>query len=78
MDKVVFITGASSGFGLSVAKMFIKDGYKVYGVGLNEFELEGLNYQTCDVRNFEQVKQIVDGIVENYIEKITEKLIWKF
>lgn len=62
--KVVFITGASSGFGLSLAKMYIKNNFIVYGIGIKDFFLEGLNYFQCDVSNYDDVKKIVDSIYE--------------
>ena len=62
--KIVFITGASSGFGLSLAKMYIDHGDVVYGVGHQPFELEGLNYGVCDVRDYTQVNDFVNNIVE--------------
>ena len=62
--KVVFITGASSGFGLSLAKRYIADGFAVYGVGVQDFSLEGLNYYKCDVRNFDDINKIISEIVE--------------
>lgn len=66
MDKkIVFITGASSGFGLSLAKMYINKGFTVYGVGINDFSLNGLNYFTCDVSDYEQVNNVVNQIISN-------------
>ena len=57
MDKkVVFITGVSSGFGLSLAKKMIDAGHIVYGIGRNEFQLDNLNYHICDVVNYEKLK----------------------
>lgn len=65
MDKkVVLITGASSGFGLSLAKMMIDNGHIVYGVGRKDFGLSGLNYQKCDVSNFDEVNNLVNNIIE--------------
>ncbi len=63
-SKVVFITGVSSGFGLSLAKMYIADGFRVYGVGLRDFQLDGLNYFKCDVSDFSAVQEVVSKIVE--------------
>ena len=63
--KVVFITGASSGFGLSLAKMYIQHGDIVYGVGHKEFELAGLNYFVCDVSDYSQVNNVVNTIISN-------------
>ena len=62
--KVIFITGASSGFGLSLAKQLIDAGHIVYGVGRKDFQLDGLNYSICDVSDFDNIKEIIDNIVE--------------
>jgi len=65
MDKkVVFITGASSGFGLSLTKQLLDNGHIVYGIGRKDFELSNLNYEKCDVSDYTHVKNIVGQIIE--------------
>ena len=39
-DKVAFITGASSGIGLSTAEAFVKEGARVIICGRNQEKLE--------------------------------------
>ena len=61
-NKVVFITGVSSGIGLAVAKKFIDCGSIVYGVGRKDFELAGLNYSKVDITNFDNIKSEIDKV----------------
>lgn len=63
-DKVVIITGASSGIGLANAKRFIANGFKVYGIAYSEFSLEGLTYYQSDIRDTKRVNEIIDEIWE--------------
>ena len=41
-NKVCVVTGVSSGMGKSTAKMLVDLGAKVYGLDINECELDGL------------------------------------
>lgn len=60
--KVAVITGASSGIGLTTAKMFKQKGYVVYGLAHNNFETDIFNYMVCDVTNEDVVKQVIGNI----------------
>ena len=62
--KVVLITGASSGIGEAAATKLAKSGYKVYGIALNSFEIEGVSSIVCDLGNREQVTSIVNDIIQ--------------
>lgn len=62
--KVVLITGVSSGIGLELAKKFIKNGNKVYGVSRKEFSLDGLTHIICDVSSLEQCTNAVKTVIE--------------
>lgn len=63
-DKVVIITGASSGIGKETAKCFMQKGFKVYGLSRRTFEEQGIISLSCDVTDSEQVKNVVNDIFE--------------
>ena len=76
-DKVVIITGASSGIGFATAKLFAENGSNVVAVGRNEKELLHLKdecrdlkgtvkVQLGDIRETTQVERILAAIVENF------------
>ena len=73
-NKVAIITGGAQGFGLDIAKRFIKSGSKVIIWDIDEAELtnayneinsDDLNYDVVDVSNFKEVKDAVDKIAKN-------------
>ncbi|MEG2453774.1 MAG: SDR family oxidoreductase [Clostridia bacterium] len=60
MDKVAIITGASAGIGLATAKLFIKNGYKVYNLSRHS---STVGESVCvDVSNREKVFQAINEI----------------
>lgn len=68
MQKVVLITGASSGFGKEVAKRLLEKGYRVYAAarGVEKMEdLKALGASTVrlDVTNDDDVQQVVAEII---------------
>jgi len=79
MEKVAFITGASSGIGLETAKKLGINGFNIIALARRKDrlkELENLlskytNVYTicCDVRNFNQLKLEIEKIPEN-LQKI--------
>ena len=73
-NKFAIITGGAQGFGLDIAKRFIKSGCEVRIWDIDEAELQKaskeinsdkLSYDVVDVSNFTQVKNTVDKIAEN-------------
>ncbi len=73
-NKVAIVTGGAQGFGLDIAKRFIKSGSKVIIWDIDEVELKNasteinsddLNYDIVDVSNFKEVKDAVDKIAKN-------------
>ena len=76
-NKVVLITGATSGIGETTARLFAQEGAKVHFCGRREelgakvaqsiTERGGVaTYQKADVRNESDIKAFVDGCVEKY------------
>ncbi len=70
-NKTAIITGGAQGFGLDIAKRFLKSGAKVIIWDIDEKELikaskeindSNLSYNVVDVANFENVKDTVDEI----------------
>ena len=70
-DKTAIITGGAQGFGLDIAKRFLKSGAKVIIWDIDEEELKrafklvgdkNLSYNVVDVSSFNNVKKIVDEI----------------
>ena len=76
-DKVVIVTGATSGIGVGVAKAFAKEGASVILVGRNiekgkNIEQEIIStgakatFVQCDVSNAEEVQKMVKKAVETF------------
>ena len=72
--KTAIITGGAQGFGLDIAKRFLKSGAKVIIWDIDEKELKSavnvvndsnLSYCVVDVSNFKNVKDTVDKIVKS-------------
>lgn len=64
LNKVVLITGCSSGIGMELAKTFIKKGYITYGLARREITLFGLRYIQGDVTKFDDCKAVIKKIIE--------------
>ncbi len=76
-EKVVVITGASSGIGRATAVLFAKNGANVVAVGRNEKELNSLRDQVngkkgsvkvhlADIRETTQVERLVNSTIQNF------------
>jgi NAD(P)-dependent dehydrogenase (short-subunit alcohol dehydrogenase family) len=76
-DKVVIVTGASSGIGKATAALFAKNGAKVVAVGRNQKELDELRaslsessgemkIQLADVREHSQIDRMVAETVHAF------------
>ena len=69
-NKIVVLTGASSGIGFSLLNYFIKEGARVYGSSRNERELTTESKQEC---NFELLDLADELNVERYVKTILQK-----
>jgi NAD(P)-dependent dehydrogenase (short-subunit alcohol dehydrogenase family) len=78
-DKVVIVTGATSGIGRATALLFAENGSQVVAIGRNEIELNSLRDEVqaengkiqivlCDICETTQVERIIIKIVETYGE----------
>ncbi len=63
MDKVIVITGTSSGIGRACAQRYIEQGYNVFGIDKNPSDLDGLNEFIADIKNAEERQYFVDYIL---------------
>lgn len=61
MEKIAVITGATSGIGLATARLFLKKGYKVYGIARKPFEGEFFCY-SADVTSYAAIEKIFEEI----------------
>lgn len=67
-NKVVLVTGGSSGIGLSAVQLFAAAGATVYNLDFQEpsENVDGAIYKNCDVRSYETVASIVNEIVSEH------------
>ena len=71
---IVFITGATAGFGQATARRFAKDGAKIIGTGRRENRLQELKSElgdnflplTFDVGKREEVQSAIAGLPESF------------
>lgn len=76
MSNIVFITGATSGFGRAAARRFASAGWAVIITGRREDRLRALadelspcvpvHYAVLDVRDADAVKAVVDGLPDRF------------
>lgn len=65
MDKkVIIITGASSGFGLTTAELLASQGHRVYGICRREMQHQHIAFMQCDVRDTETITLKIKEIYE--------------
>lgn len=66
MNKVVFITGASSGIGKAIGEFLLNKGFKVYGTSRNpeRYPDSKIEMVALDVRNSESIKNAVQFVLE--------------
>lgn len=64
MNKVVVVTGASSGIGLAIAQNFVEKGYCVYSFSRTEPKDEQIKFIPCDVSKRESVDKAFSQLIE--------------
>jgi len=63
MEKIVILTGGSSGIGLETAKALLERGCKVYNFSRRAFEYPGLEHMCVDVADEAQVRAAVAEVI---------------
>lgn len=63
-DKVIVVTGASSGIGLCAAKKLASLGAKVYGIARNNFEGANFSFFQSDINDDEKIREIFSKIYD--------------
>ena len=63
MEKIVIITGGSSGIGLETAKRLAAAGCQVYELSRREAEFNFMSHIRVDIADSEAVRAAVDGVV---------------
>lgn len=74
-EKVALITGGTSGIGLATVNKFLKNDYKVIGVGMNEKEFTEVKSQAPNAKNLELIKcNVADSdAVKSMVEKVANQ-----
>ena len=65
-ERIILITGDSSGFGFEMVKLFINNGDKVIGVSRKEFKYERLDHYQCDITNENELNNLINYIKDKY------------
>lgn len=73
---IIFITGASSGFGEAISKRFVKEGHKVLGLARREEKLqklqnelgESFRFIACDINDTEKIKIDLENLPKEFQE----------
>lgn len=63
---VVLVTGGVRGVGLGITRAFLSAGAVVVTCARRPAEVEGASFVPCDVRDADQVSQLVNGIVAEH------------
>jgi 3-oxoacyl-[acyl-carrier protein] reductase len=62
--KVVLVTGAASGMGAAIARLFADEGARVAATDRVEFELDGATPWVLDVSDADAITRVVDEVVD--------------
>lgn len=63
-DKIVLISGGTSGIGLALAEGFATANYQVMAIGLGELPADNkcISFKQVDVRDMQQIKEIISQL----------------
>jgi NAD(P)-dependent dehydrogenase (short-subunit alcohol dehydrogenase family) len=68
--QVVLVTGGARGVGLGITRAFLDAGALAVSCGRNVPDSDtlptGVHHRTCDVKDADQVRELVDGIVHDF------------
>ena len=64
MEKVIIVTGASSGIGLATARRLARQGNKVYGIARRKFTDETFECLCADVNDLDAIETILKTVRE--------------
>lgn len=74
-QRIAIVTGATSGFGYSITKMLLDQGYKVYGLARRKDRLEELESQYTNFVGYEVdlgkkdlIKKFFEGVPESHLD----------
>lgn len=65
-NRIILISGDSSGFGLEMVKLFLQNGDKVCGISRKPFEYKNLDHYIGDISNPTDCQNIVEKIYSKY------------
>ena len=63
-NKVLVLTGGSSGIGLATVKLFAENNYIVYELSRSGKSFDNIKHITCDVTNEENVKSAIKQVID--------------
>ena len=66
MQKIIIVTGASSGIGFATACLLEQNGYKI--VNISKEDCEKFETYTLDITNYTELEKIIDQVGEKYGE----------
>lgn len=62
-NKVLVLTGGSSGIGLATVKLFAENDFIVYELSRSGKSFDKVNHITCDITNEKNVKKAIDQVI---------------
>lgn len=72
LSPVAIVTGCASGIGLATTQLFLKEGYRVFGVDISDLDVSKLGgKEECLV--FKKVDLTADGMCEEVVKDCVEK-----